>query len=86
MDKIKYWHGVSVNNSMYEWHLYWLNVFYIISYYEKIFKETWARTSGIMCMWSSYKSDSILKALGKDSVKYLQIRMEFSRVTLPGSI
>ena len=45
------------------------------------FKVTRVRPCGVMCVWSCYNIEPVL---GKDWLKYLQIRMQILGVVLPG--
>ena len=46
------------------------------------FKATRVRPCGVMCNWSCYNIEPVL---GKDWLKYSQIRMQILGVILPGS-
>ena len=45
------------------------------------FKVTRVRPCGVMCVWSCYNIEPVL---GKDWLKYLQIRMQILGIILPG--
>ena len=73
----KYWHWVSANSSCINGtYIDWMSSIYF-RFMRRYFKATWVRPSGIMCMW-------IFKAF-RWRLRYLQIRMQFSRETLSES-
>ena len=72
-DKTKYWHGVSVNSPMHKRELYWLSVFHIILYYEKV---SWDGSQMVDLLWCVCepvaKLNQFSKFLGKDWLKHLK--------------